>query len=257
MKPENLEVINQSFSIQAESFESRKLQFSREDYLDHVLSVVKPEKCDKLLEVAAGTCVCGRAFAPLVSNVVCIDATTAMLEVGKKTAEEKKLENMLFVRGYAEELPFLNDSFDLVFSRLAFHHFLNPETVFSEMVRVLKPGGKLVMIDMEAAPEHLRAIEDQVETLRDVSHVKNLSRNEMLNLFIGHGIELINTETTEIEQKLQSWMDLTRTPEKVQAEILHRMQSELEGGPETGFSPYLSDGQICFKQRWVLITGRK
>ena len=46
------------------------------------------------------------------------------------------------------------------------------------MVRVLKPGGKLVMIDMEAADELLRKTEDEIETQRDPSHVKNLARQK-------------------------------------------------------------------------------
>ena len=79
---------------------------------------------------------------------------------------------MVFVKGYAEDLPFLDNSFDIVFSRLAFHHFTDVNAVFAEMVRILKPGGKLVMIDMEAAEEALRASEDEIETLRDPSHVK-------------------------------------------------------------------------------------
>ena len=73
---------------------------------------------------------------------------------------------------YAERLPFLDDGFDIVISRLAFHHFANPKRCFSEMARVLKPGGKLVVIDMEAAEETLRAVEDEIETLRDPSHMR-------------------------------------------------------------------------------------
>ena len=131
---------------------------------------------DIVLEVAAGTCACGRAFAPLVQTVVCLDATAPMLQVGKKEAQESHLDNMVFVKGYAEELPFLDNSFDIVLSRLAFHHFTDTDNVFREMVRVLKPGGKLILIDMEAADEPLRKTEDEIETLRDPSHVKNLSR---------------------------------------------------------------------------------
>ncbi|MFR4483233.1 class I SAM-dependent methyltransferase [Sellimonas intestinalis] len=52
-------------------------------------------------------------------------------------------------------------------SRLAFHHFPNPKRCFSEMARVLKTGGKLVVIDMEAAEEALRNTENEIETLRD------------------------------------------------------------------------------------------
>lgn len=44
------------------------------------------------------------------------------------------------------------------------------------MARVLKTGGKLVVIDMEAAEEALRNTENEIETLRDPSHVRKLSK---------------------------------------------------------------------------------
>ena len=84
-----------------------------------------PKQPDIVLEVAAGTCACGRSFAPLVQTVVCLDATLPMLQIGKREATNSHLNNMVFVKGYAEELPFLDDSFDVVFSRLAFHHFID------------------------------------------------------------------------------------------------------------------------------------
>lgn len=82
---------------------------------------------DAVLEVAAGICACGRALAPLAGNVVCLDMTPAMLSVGKAEAEKANLSNMTFVRGDAMELPFLDNSFDIVLSRLAFHHFSHSE----------------------------------------------------------------------------------------------------------------------------------
>ena len=146
MKPANLEAIQHSFTIQAPNFESQTVNFSKEEYLNYTISRVAPKGQDSVLEVAAGTCACGRSFAPLVQSVVCLDATPSMLQIGKQEAEKSHLNNMTFVKGYAEELPFLNDSFTIVFSRLAFHHFTDTDTVFSEMVRVLKPGGVLVMM---------------------------------------------------------------------------------------------------------------
>lgn len=82
---------------------------------------------DAMLEVAAGICACGRALAPLAGNVVCLDMTPAMLSVGKAEAEKLIFLNMTFVRGDAMELPFLDNSFDIVLSRLAFHHFSHSE----------------------------------------------------------------------------------------------------------------------------------
>ena len=255
MKPENIEKINRSFELQAPNFESKSVNFTKEEYLNYTISCVAPCRENTLLEVAAGTCACGRSFAPLVRTVVCLDATVPMLQVGQQEADKEHLSNMVFVKGYAEELPFLDNSFDIVFSRLAFHHFTDVTAVFSEMVWVLKPGGKLVMIDMEAADEVLRKTEDEIETQRDPSHVKNLSKTEMLSLFETHGLAIEKCETTEIPQRLENWLALTRTPEPMQRKITERLRSELAGGEKTGFSPYVENG--TFNQKWLLLIGRK
>lgn len=115
MKPANLSQINQSFEIQAQNFESKEVNFTKEVYLDYTLSCVAPDNRDMMLEVAAGTCACGRFFAPHVHTVICLDATLPMLNIGKEKADNNHLNNMVFMRGYAEELPFLNESFDIVF----------------------------------------------------------------------------------------------------------------------------------------------
>lgn len=257
MKPSNLEIINHSFDMQAPNFESNNLQFSKQDYLDYTLSNITPNKQDTILEVASGTCICGRFFAPFVQAVVCLDATISMLQTGKQEADKKHLDNMFFVKGYAEELPFLDNSFDIVFSRLAFHHFTNIQNAFSEMVRVLKPNGKLIMIDMEATHEPLRTIQDKIETLRDSSHVKNLSKSEMKELFTKNGLSIEKCEKTEIKQNLVDWLNLTNTPKVSKEKITALMQEDINGKMKTGFYPFISDKGICFNQRWTFTLGRK
>lgn len=257
MKPVNVNNINDSFGIQAENFESTELNFTKAEYLNYTVSCVAPDKQDIILEVAAGTCACGRSFAPLAHTVICLDATLPMLTVGKEKAESSRMNNMIFVKGYAEELPFLNENFDIVFSRLAFHHFTDTNTVFSEMVRVLRPGGKLILIDMEAADEELRNTEDEIETLRDPSHVKNLSMSEMMNLFAMHNFTVEKWEKTEMKQNLKSWLALTKTPEQIQAEITECMKNDMDGTDKTGFFPYMENHEICFNQKWILMIGRK
>ena len=70
MKPENLKAINQSFEIQADQFESETLQFTKQEYLDHTVESVKPCGEEAMLEVAAGTCVCGRYYS--VNRRICV-----------------------------------------------------------------------------------------------------------------------------------------------------------------------------------------
>ena len=86
--------------------------------MNYTISCVAPCRENTLLEVAAGTCACGRSFAPLVRTVVCLDATVPMLQIGQQEADKEHLSNMVFVQGYAEELPFLDSSFVLYFHAL-------------------------------------------------------------------------------------------------------------------------------------------
>lgn len=256
-KSENRATVQRAFTMQAAGFESGRMSFSKQEYLNYVVQKIAPNQSDAVLEVAAGTCACGRALAASAGHVTCLDMTPAMLSVGKAEAEKSQLDNMTFVLGDAVALPFLDDSFSLVLSRLAFHHFPQWEPPFAEMVRVLRPGGQLVLIDMEAAPEPLRDTRDELERLRDPSHVRNLSRAEMLALYAQHGLEVTCCETTPIPVNLQNWLALTHATAEICQQITARMEAELQGGTPTGFAPYNDGNTIKFDQQWTLLIGHK
>ena len=130
MTSANAATIQKSFTTQAKSFETKSMNFTSSEYLEHMVSCVNPQRSDSVLEVAAGTCICGRSLAPLVKNVICLDMTTSMLAVGKDKAEKQGLCNITFVQGDAEKLPFSDKSFDIVISRLALHHYFKPKRCF-------------------------------------------------------------------------------------------------------------------------------
>lgn len=253
----NANTIQKSFTEQAKNFETKSMNFTKQEYLEHMVSCVAPQRSDTVLEVAAGTCICGRSLAPFVKNVTCLDMTTAMLAVGKDEAEKQGLCNIDFVQGDAENLPFSDNSFDIVISRLAFHHFSNPKRCFSEMTRVVKTGGKLVVIDMEAAEEALRNTEDEIETLRDPSHMRNLSKEEFTDMFRENHLTITAMDCTELPVSLSAWLALTNTPAEISADILKRLENDINGGQSTGFQPYMKNGEIFFNHRWVMITGKK
>ncbi len=254
MESKNIDKVHQSFAVQAENFEG-DVHAARQAYLEHSVEVIAPSKTDSVLEVAAGTCVCGREMAKYAAVVTCLDTTPEMLTVGKRNAGEMGLDNMVFVTGDAANLPFLDETYDISICRLAFHHILEPERPFSEMVRVTKKGGRVVVIDLEAAPESLRAVQDKLETLRDPSHAKTLSERELCSLFENAGLKILHSEKTKIEMTLDAWLDLTKTPDDIRTDITKRMLGELDGGAKTGFDPYIKDDMICFKQRWQMVIG--
>lgn len=257
MTSSNAVTIQKPFTKQAKNFETKSMNFTKQEYLEHMISCVKPQKTDTVLEVAAGTCICGRSLAPFVENVTCLDMTTAMLAVGKAEAAKQRLLNMDFVQGDAEKLPFPDNRFDIVISRLAFHHFPNPKRCFAEMVRVLKTGGKLVVMDMEAAEETLRNTEDEIETLRDPSHMRNLSKEEFAEMFQDRRFPITTMDCTEIPVSLPAWLALTNTPAELSADITKRLTAEINGNESTGFKPYQKNGEIYFNQRWLMMIGKK
>lgn len=253
----NANTIQKSFTEQAKNFETKSMNFTKQEYLEHIVSCVNPQKSNTVLEVAAGTCICGRSLAPFVKNVACLDMTTAMLAVGKAEAEKQRLCNIDFVQGDAEQLPFSDNSFDIVISRLAFHHFSNPKRCFSEMTRVVKTGGKLVVIDMEATEEPLRNTEDEIETLRDPSHMRNLSKDEFTEMFRERHLTMTTMYCTELPVSLSAWLALTNTPAEISADILKRLEGDINGGRLTGFRPYRKNGGIYFNHHWLIMIGVK
>ncbi len=257
MTSANAKIIQKSFAGQAREFETKSMNFTKEEYLRHMVSCVNPRKSDTVLEVAAGTCICGRAFASLVKQVTCLDMTAAMLAVGKEEARKQGFWNIDFVEGDAENLPFSEEGFDLVISRLAFHHFPDPRRCFSEMARVLKTNGKLIVIDMEAAEEALRNTEDEIETLRDPSHVRNLSKEEFAEMFREKQLTITAMDCTELPVSLSAWLSLTHTPAEMSANIQKRLTAEIKGDEPTGFRPYEKHGEIYFNQRWIMMIGEK
>lgn len=253
----NISEIRKSFEAQAEAFDSQCRHLSDKDYLDYIVLKTEPSSNDSVLEVAAGTCICGRAFAPYVKNIICLDATPAMLDIGKSECRKSNIQNIDFTVGLADDLPFKDNSFDIVISRLAFHHFTDPEIVFKEMKRVLKTNGKLVVIDMIANDISFRGNADKIEAMRDNSHVKNLSLSEMRNLYFDNSVCLKTQEQTDMRVSLKDWMELTKVPEYTRTEISRLMLEDIGGRYATGFSPYLNNNSIYFNQHWVFSLGIK
>jgi SAM-dependent methyltransferase len=70
------------------------------------------------------------------------------LEKAKARCAAAGLRNVEFRRGDAEHLPFEEAHFDGVVTRLAVHHFADPQRAFDEMFRILRPQGTAVIVDV-------------------------------------------------------------------------------------------------------------
>ncbi|NLD59772.1 MAG: methyltransferase domain-containing protein [Clostridiales bacterium] len=254
---DHIEKIRDAFTRQAEKFDEYQKSLSPEEHMRLVVEQMALTGEESALEVAAGTCAFGRAIAPHVKRIVELDATDAMLAVGRREGERAGIRNAVYRNGLAEELPFPDECFDVVASRLAFHHFADAEVPFREMCRVLKRGGKLVVVDMEAREEALRGAADAWERLRDPSHVRCLSRAEFKHLAEKNHMRVSVCEMVKRPVSLNAWMDLTGVSEENRAAIRAAMAEDIAGGQKTGLEPYEQEGRIMFDHRWLRIVAEK
>ncbi len=101
-------------------------------------------------DVGSGTGFVAAGLAPLVKQVHVVDGSAAMLEVARKNLGE--FGNVEYHEADGASLPFADRVLDAVFANMYLHHMANPLAAIREMVRVLRPGGRLVITDMDEHP---------------------------------------------------------------------------------------------------------
>src|SRR6266850_5018439 len=97
-------------------------------------------------DLGCGTGRVSAALAPFVARVVAVDGSAAMLQAAKKRLHE--FDNIDLRRGDLESLPIDDARLDAATLMLVLHHVPEPERAFAEVARVVKPGGRAVVVDM-------------------------------------------------------------------------------------------------------------
>jgi len=134
----------------------------RYDFLNHFLSLnidkgwrkrvvkmVARENAKQILDVATGTADLAIALTKThPDKIIGIDISAGMLNVGRKKIEDKGLSKIISLeQADSENLPFEDESFDAVTVAFGVRNFENLEKGIAEIHRVLKKGGKLLVLE--------------------------------------------------------------------------------------------------------------
>lgn len=135
------------FDIMADQWDVFRKQLFPTKIREIALNKVNMQPGEVVADIGAGTGFITESLVKKGMKVIAIDQSEAMLQqLQAKFPQRNGVDCRV---GEAEELPVESDSVDHVFANMYLHHVENPLDAIKEMARILKPGGQLVITDME------------------------------------------------------------------------------------------------------------
>ena len=173
--------------------------------LEALIRALEPKKSEVALDVATGTGFTATALARLVGHVTGIDVTDEMLVQANRLAREQGCTNIRFELGDALKIGYPNSSFDIVTTRRATHHFEDVPKFLRESKRVLRPGGRLGIVDM-SPPGGTEAFFNRIERLRDSSHVGAFTLSAWKSMVSQVGLRVLSSEVLGEPVSFERWL---------------------------------------------------
>lgn len=253
---EKLRLVQRNFGAAAADYVTSKVHASGKD-LQWLVETAALTGTERVLDVATGGGHTAFALAPYAAEVVALDITRPMLEVAQKEARARGLANVHYLEGDAQALPCEDESFDVVTCRQAPHHFPNVRQAIREWARVLRPGGKLLLIDSTSPEEpEADAFLHKIEILRDPSHVRNHRISEWTAFLNEAGFVVQAAREEGIYLDIPSWTRRMRTPPAAVATIEQLMHNASPAVRER-LRFEQRDGVLGFTLPTALIAGVK
>jgi ArsR family transcriptional regulator len=101
-----------------------------------------------IADLGAGEGAFALLLAQRAQRVIAVDSSAGMIDVGRDQAQRNGITNVDFRIGDMEELPIGDGEVDLVFFSQSLHHALHPDRALCEAARILKPHGRVVILDL-------------------------------------------------------------------------------------------------------------
>src|SRR6195952_3651991 len=148
----------------AEWDELRRLHVADEDVTTALTQLIGPKPIDAFLDLGTGTGRMLQLLSGVFRHAVGIDASRDMLAVARANLDKAKITTASVRHGDIFNLPLEAQDFDLITIHQVLHFLYQPELAIGEAARMLRPGGRLVIIDL--APHALEYLRDEHAHLR-------------------------------------------------------------------------------------------
>ncbi len=215
-------------------------------------------------DVGTGTGHTAIALADRVYRIMAIDIAAGMMRAGRDLAADASINNIRWIQAPAEAIPFPDNTFDVLVSRTAAHHFRSLRDACNEFGRVVRRGGRIVITDQAGYDDpDMQEWVHQLEVLHDPSHVKAYTGAEWtaaleaagfsVGQVIGGAIERLTELPTGTN--VDEWCRRSMTTPEARADIRNRLENA--PGPVTEMLQIRGEGpELRFSIYKLLLTAR-
>jgi len=259
MSKRHKEAVRKQFAKTVDAFSKYAVRDTPEVVAEK-LAFVKPQPTDLVLDLACGPGTFVLALASRVRFARGIDLTEEMLRQARAFQLDRQISNVCFDCGDAEQLPYADGSFDLVFCQCSLHHMPKPVAVLKEMVRVTKPEGRVVVIDALGPESDVKfELHNRIEKIRDPSHAESLRLTTFLEMFDTLGLEISRQSLKRRQRSFNQWMlRAGLEPKHKRYQEARKLLEESIEGDRAGFSPQpQNDDFLITHNEGMFILNRK
>ncbi len=245
------EELARAFDGQAERFERAKV-FRDADSLARFVAFAALPPGARVLDAGCGPGLVAEAFLEAGCAVVGVDLSGEMVRRARQRCAR------FGSRARFEQRSLLDlgagETFDAALSRNVIHHVEDPRAFLAAQVRLLRPGGAALALDLAADPDPARAAwAREIERDRDRTHVRALSPGELLDLFAGAGLAELRLAEEEVWLDFDEWFD-RGSPRAPKEEVRARLLS----GTSRGLAPRpRADGGVDIRVRRAAVRGTR
>ena len=205
----------------------------------------------RALDVATGTGFTAMKLAELYDVVIGLDTTREMLNHAVTLSDEKSVNNLIFIIGRSEKMPFMDRTFDVVTCRRAAHHFIDHEGFVKESKRVLRNGGTFGFVDMLSPDDDNKGLFNQFERIRDETHISAGTKKHWEDILVNEGFKIEFSQVTKEKMTFERWL----SPVKADSLQGKKCREYLETNEELkSLLSYNYKDDSLIKQRLVLVA---
>ena len=216
----------------------------------------------RVLEVGSGLGKMTLALAQTgAGETVGVDISPAMLERAEylrlSTNDPDLLRRVNYRLAPAHDLPFSDNTFDVVLCRMILHHYVKLERPLREFLRVLKPHGVLVLAEVAGSEDPVkRATQNAIESKRNPSHVMIRTVDHYLDQLRAVGFEIEDEKVIKKERMVGAWLDELAVGKATRQAVLEMLEASIETDAAELHVHRKSD-ELVFDQRIIYLRARK